>query len=45
MLFTHEHDQMRATARRIIADDINPHVDGWEKAEIFPAHRGDEEVR
>lgn len=38
MHLTHEHEEMRRTARRIIADDINPHVDEWERDEIFPAH-------
>ncbi|MFV0680181.1 acyl-CoA dehydrogenase family protein [Ottowia sp.] len=38
MQFTHEHEQVRATIRRWIAEKVNPHVDEWEAAEIFPAH-------
>ncbi|MEZ5646318.1 MAG: acyl-CoA dehydrogenase family protein [Burkholderiaceae bacterium] len=38
MQFTHEHEQVRATIRRWIEEKVNPHVDEWEEAEIFPAH-------
>ncbi len=38
MQFTHEHEQIRATIRRWIAEKVNPQVDAWEEAEIFPAH-------
>ncbi len=38
MQFTHEHEQIRATLKRYIDEHINPHVDEWEEAEIFPAH-------
>ncbi|HEX6364042.1 MAG TPA: acyl-CoA dehydrogenase family protein [Albitalea sp.] len=38
MQFTHEHDELRRTLRRFIDAEINPHVDEWEAAEIFPAH-------
>ncbi|HEY0856257.1 MAG TPA: acyl-CoA dehydrogenase family protein [Albitalea sp.] len=38
MQFTHEHDELRRTLRRFIDSEINPHVDEWEEAEIFPAH-------
>ncbi len=38
MQFTHEHDAVRSTLKRFIAEEINPHVDAWEAAEIFPAH-------
>jgi citronellyl-CoA dehydrogenase len=38
MKLTHEHEQLRATARRWIAEQVNPHVAAWEAAEIFPAH-------
>ncbi len=38
MQFTHEHEQIRSTIKRWIAEKVNPHVDEWEKAEIFPAH-------
>jgi citronellyl-CoA dehydrogenase len=36
--FTEEHEQIRTTIRRWIAEKVNPHVDAWEEAEIFPAH-------
>ena len=38
MQFTHEHEELRRTLRRFIDTEINPHVDDWEAAEIFPAH-------
>jgi citronellyl-CoA dehydrogenase len=38
MQFTHEHEALRRTLRRFIDTEINPHVDEWEAAEIFPAH-------
>ena len=38
MQLTHEHEQIRDTLRRFIDEKINPHVDAWEAAEIFPAH-------
>jgi len=38
MLLTPEHEALRATIKRFIAEQINPHVDAWEEAEIFPAH-------
>ena len=38
MQLTHEHEAIRSTLKRLIAEEINPHVDAWEAAEIFPAH-------
>jgi citronellyl-CoA dehydrogenase len=38
MLFTSEHDNFRQTIRKFIEQEINPHVDEWEEARIFPAH-------
>ncbi len=38
MQWTHEHDALRRTARRIVDEDINPHVDEWERDGQFPAH-------
>ena len=38
MRLTPEHDQLRATCRRLVDQEINPHVDAWEEAETFPAH-------
>jgi citronellyl-CoA dehydrogenase len=37
MKFTEEHLQLRRTVRDFVEKEINPHVDGWEKAEAFPA--------
>jgi citronellyl-CoA dehydrogenase len=38
MLFTPEHEDVRRSLQAFIANEINPHVDAWEKAGIFPAH-------
>ena len=38
MQFTPEHDELRRTVERFCAQEINPHVDDWEEAGIFPAH-------
>jgi citronellyl-CoA dehydrogenase len=38
MRFTHEHQEIQRTLKRFIDDEINPHVDEWEAAEMFPAH-------
>ncbi|TXL78859.1 acyl-CoA dehydrogenase [Vineibacter terrae] len=38
MQFTTEHEELRRTWRTIIEREINPHVDEWEEAGIFPAH-------
>jgi citronellyl-CoA dehydrogenase len=38
MLFTSEHDQFRASVRKLVEEEINPHADEWEEAQIFPAH-------
>ena len=38
MQFTEQHQQLRETLKGFIDREINPHVDEWEEAEIFPAH-------
>ncbi len=38
MRFTAEHEELRRTWRTVIDREINPHVDEWEEAGIFPAH-------
>jgi citronellyl-CoA dehydrogenase len=38
MQYTHEHLEIQKTLQRFIAAEINPHVEEWEAAEIFPAH-------
>jgi len=37
MLFTPEHKELKRTVERFCAQEINPHVDEWEEAGIFPA--------
>jgi citronellyl-CoA dehydrogenase len=39
MEFTQEHDELRRTTKRIVDEHINPYVDEWEAADIFPAHK------
>ncbi len=39
MQLTHEHEEVRKTLKRFIDEHINPHVDEWEAAEMFPAHQ------
>ena len=39
MQFTLDHEQIRDTLKRYIDEHINPHVDEWEEAGIFPAHQ------
>ncbi|GMG88103.1 acyl-CoA dehydrogenase family protein [Biformimicrobium ophioploci] len=38
MLFTNEHEQLRRTVRQFVEQEINPHVEEWERAGRFPAH-------
>lgn len=38
MIYTQEHREMIASIRRFISAEIDPFVDEWEAAEIFPAH-------
>jgi citronellyl-CoA dehydrogenase len=37
-LFGSEHEEVRRSLQKFIAAEINPHVDAWEEAGIFPAH-------
>jgi citronellyl-CoA dehydrogenase len=37
-MWTHEHQEMQRSLKRFIDAEINPHVEAWEAAEIFPAH-------
>jgi citronellyl-CoA dehydrogenase len=39
MNYTHEHLELQKTLKRFIDEEINPHVQEWEAAEIFPAHQ------
>jgi len=38
MQFTEQHAQLRKTVAKVVEQEINPFVDGWEAAESFPAH-------
>ena len=38
MQFTPEHESIDRNATKLIDAEINPHVDAWEEARIFPAH-------
>ncbi len=38
MLYTQQHRDLMDSLRRFISAEIDPHVDEWEAAEIFPAH-------
>ncbi|WP_169568972.1 acyl-CoA dehydrogenase family protein [Sneathiella limimaris] len=39
MKLTHEHLQIMETTKRVIEEHVNPYMDEWEKAEIYPAHQ------
>lgn len=39
LTFTQQHDELRATARKIIENDINPYIDQWEQEGQFDAHK------
>ncbi|MFN8184617.1 MAG: acyl-CoA dehydrogenase family protein [Candidatus Nanopelagicales bacterium] len=39
MRFTAEHEQFRKAVRQVVENDINPYVDEWEAAGIFPARQ------
>lgn len=36
MIFTQEHKEIRRTVKNFVENEINPHVDEWEKAGTFP---------
>ncbi len=38
MQFTSEHEELRRTVAKFVAEEINPHVAEWEAAEEFPSH-------
>lgn len=35
--YTPEHFEMRAALNKLIEKEINPHVEKWEEAKMFPA--------
>ncbi len=39
MQLTPEHEALRQTTLKAVAEHINPFVEEWEEAQIFPAHR------
>lgn len=39
MQFTHEHNELQRTTRRIIAEHLDPYLDDWEADQMFPAHQ------
>jgi len=39
MQFTQEHEELKRTVERFVENEINPYVDEWEEAGIFPAHQ------
>ncbi len=38
MQFTPEHLALSETVKRFVDNELNPYIDQWEEAEIFPAH-------
>jgi citronellyl-CoA dehydrogenase len=38
MQLTPEHEELQRTVERFVANELNPYVDEWEEAGIFPAH-------
>ena len=38
MQFTEEHNALRESARKFVEKEIDPYVEEWEEAELFPAH-------
>jgi citronellyl-CoA dehydrogenase len=38
MQFTDQHNEIRRTVNHFVEKEINPYVDEWEEAGIFPAH-------
>ena len=38
MQFTDQHNEIRRTVQQFVEKEVNPYVDEWEEAGIFPAH-------
>ena len=38
MIYTEAHRALMETTRRFVQEELDPHADEWEAAEIFPAH-------
>ncbi len=39
LYFNEEHDALRKLVRDFVQNEVNPHIDEWEEAGIFPAHK------
>ncbi len=37
MILTHEHKEIYNTAKKFVVEELNPHIDEWEAAGIWPA--------
>lgn len=38
MILTHEHRELMDVVRKFAEQEVNPHLDPWEEAEMYPAH-------
>ena len=38
MIYTEQHRELMRSVTKFVEAEINPHVDEWEEAGIFPAH-------
>ena len=38
MQLTHEHKEIHNTVKKFVENELNPHVEEWEKAGAYPAH-------
>ena len=38
MIYTAEHRAMQRALEQFVDKEINPHIDAWEEAGMFPAH-------
>jgi len=39
MIFTEEHRELQRSVQKFIEAEINPNIDDWERAGVFPAHQ------
>lgn len=38
MELTEQHEEIRRTVKKFVETEVNPHVEEWEEAEMYPAH-------